>query len=58
MKRKLLVVLLFAGLGSSMVSSMDSLSYTFKSTYYVVSATLFFIFAILSFYLYKVRTVF
>ncbi|MFC0562485.1 hypothetical protein [Halalkalibacter alkalisediminis] len=40
MKNKLLLVIVFSSiLGSAMVSSMESLSYTFKSIFYGISMT-------------------
>lgn len=38
--RLLLVVVLFFILGSAIVSSTDSLSYTFKTVFYVVAMTI------------------
>lgn len=39
MKDKLLVFVLFFVLGSAMISSMDSISYTFKFIFYSIAMT-------------------
>lgn len=56
MKRLLLVVVLFFVLGSAMVSSMNSLSYTFKSIFYSIAMTVLIVIGLLSLYRYFRRT--
>ncbi|KGP92309.1 hypothetical protein N780_01860 [Pontibacillus chungwhensis BH030062] len=54
--RPLLLVVLFFVLGSAMVSSMNSLSYTFKSIYYGVAMTVFIVLGLVSLYNYFTKT--
>lgn len=54
--RLLLVVVLFFVLGSAMVSSMNSLSYTFKSIFYGIAMTVLIIIGLVSLYRYFRRT--
>jgi hypothetical protein len=51
-----LVVVLFFVLGSAMVNSMNSLSYTFKSLFYGTSLTVLIIIGLVSLYRYFRRT--
>ncbi|WP_216831485.1 hypothetical protein [Alkalihalobacterium elongatum] len=56
MKTKLLLVIVISCiLGSAMVSSMESLSYTFKSIFYGTSMTVLFIIALSGLYKYLRR---
>ncbi len=48
--RLLLVSVLFFVLGSAMVSSMNSLSYTFKSIFYGISVTVLIVIGLVSLY--------
>jgi len=54
--RLLLVVVLFFVLGSAMVSSMNSLSYTFKSIFYGIALTVLIVIGLVSLYRYFKRT--
>jgi uncharacterized membrane protein SirB2 len=51
----LLVIVLSCVLGFAMVSSMESLSYTFKSIFYGISMTVLLIIGLVSFYKYLRR---
>jgi uncharacterized membrane protein SirB2 len=50
MKTRLLVVVLFFVLSSAMVTSMNSLSYTFKSIFYGIAMTVLIIIGLVSLY--------
>lgn len=54
--RLLLVVVLFFVLGSAMVSSMNSLSYTFKSIFYGIALTVLIVIGLVSLNRYFKRT--
>lgn len=54
--RFLLVVALFFVLGSSVVSSMDSLSYTFKSIFHGIALTVLGVIGLVGLYRYFRRT--
>lgn len=54
--RSFLVVVLFFVLGSAMVSSMDSLSYTFKSLFYGVAMTVLLALGLVRLYKYFTKT--
>ncbi|PXW90991.1 hypothetical protein DES38_10625 [Streptohalobacillus salinus] len=54
--RILLVLVLFFVLGSAMVSSMDSLSQTFKSVYFAIAMTVLIVVGLLSLYKYFRKT--
>jgi hypothetical protein len=53
--RLVLLVVLFFILGSAMVSSTDSLSYTFKSIFYGIAMTVLVVIGLISFYKYLRR---
>ncbi len=50
--KKITVLILFFILGSSMVSSMDSLSHTFKSIFFGIAMTVLIVIGIISLYQY------
>ncbi|GGD14512.1 hypothetical protein GCM10011389_22660 [Pontibacillus salipaludis] len=54
--RSFLVVVLFFVLGSAMVSSMDSLSYTFKSLFYGVAMIVLLALGLVRLYKYFTKT--
>lgn len=55
MRDRLLLVVLFFILGSAMVNSMDSLSYTFKSIFHGIAMTVLVVIGLISFYKYLRR---
>lgn len=54
--RSFLVVVLFFVLGSAMVSSMESLSYTFKSIFYGIAMTVLLGLGLVRLYKYFIKT--